>query len=629
MVRERSLGKEPLPEDRQGISGAGARYSSMQTTSGTAYTRQTHTGTPEQTIATETTSRTQQLHTATAESASVGIQPPTTKGGSLRQRMKWTHEMNRHVMRCYYIATKLETINSGYRPQLHTLFIDKYPQLANLTQQRLMDQKRTLVTNNRIPRYEIQNIKEEAARALNTETNNTTPITSPQTRTQTQVPQRIPEETELMDKHTPSPPPPQQSHQEKNIKEELIKQHTHWSQTNATERPRLPHLRINKTTTQTIETINKLIPTILNNNNNTIEELHIIIYSAAYTTLKLNKQTPIKKTNTTPRKPKWQIRIEKKIETLRQNIGRLTQYVKGNTSNKLTRKIQNILQNTENPETKLDTLKQKMTVYSTRLKRYKEANLRRQENNMFRNSERRFYSEIQNTETVKIIPPTKEQTTKYWSNIWENPINHNSNATWIKKEQDQFAHIETEQEVIITKAELENAIKKTHNWKAPGIDGIQNYWYKKLTATHEPLTHAINDIIHHPGKTPKFLTEGKTYIKPKNHNTQDPANYRPITFLPTIYKIITSIITQKIEAHLQTHNILTEQKGCRKNSRGCKEQRIIDTVIMKQAEEQQRNLHTCYIDYKKALDSVPHSWLQQTLEIYRIPHTIHTSSNTP
>ncbi|XP_078050794.1 uncharacterized protein LOC144477179 [Augochlora pura] len=39
---------------------------------------------------------------------------------------------------------------------------------------------------------------------------------------------------------------------------------------------------------------------------------------------------------------------------------------------------------------------------------------------------------------------------------------------------------------------------------------------------------------------------------------------------------------------------------------------------MKQAEKTQRNLHTCYIDYKKAFDSVPHSWLLKVLQIYKI-----------
>ncbi|KAL1448670.1 hypothetical protein WDU94_005640 [Cyamophila willieti] len=39
---------------------------------------------------------------------------------------------------------------------------------------------------------------------------------------------------------------------------------------------------------------------------------------------------------------------------------------------------------------------------------------------------------------------------------------------------------------------------------------------------------------------------------------------------------------------------------------------------MKQAETKQRNLNTCFIDYKKAFDSIPHSWLLRVLNIYRV-----------
>lgn len=115
------------------------------------------------------------------------------------------------------------------------------------------------------------------------------------------------------------------------------------------------------------------------------------------------------------------------------------------------------------------------------------------------------------------------------------------------------------------------------------------------------------------------MTEGVTYIKPKNNETQNPANYRPITCLPTLYKIITAVICQKINQHLSQHNILTEeQKGCREQSQGCKEQLTIDAVVMGQAVKECRNLHVTYIDYKKAYDSIPHSWLKKVLQIYKI-----------
>ncbi|KAL3289837.1 hypothetical protein HHI36_023228 [Cryptolaemus montrouzieri] len=61
-----------------------------------------------------------------------------------------------------------------------------------------------------------------------------------------------------------------------------------------------------------------------------------------------------------------------------------------------------------------------------------------------------------------------------------------------------------------------------------------------------------------------------------------------------------------------------EQKGCRKKHHGCKEQLIIDSVIMKQAYVGHQNVHSAFLDYMKAFDSTAHSWLVEVLQIYKI-----------
>jgi hypothetical protein len=82
---------------------------------------------------------------------------------------------------------------------------------------------------------------------------------------------------------------------------------------------------------------------------------------------------------------------------------------------------------------------------------------------------------------------------------------------------------------------------------------------------------------------------------------------------------MTSCIKVIIYDHCQKLNILNEeQKDCVKECFGCKEQLIIDTVIMEQARKNNRNIYTAFIDYKKAYDSVPHSWLIKILKIYKI-----------
>ena len=164
---------------------------------------------------------------------------------------------------------------------------------------------------------------------------------------------------------------------------------------------------------------------------------------------------------------------------------------------------------------------------------------------------------------------------------------------------------------------------KSSNWKAPGNDGIANFWLKNLSSVHEDLTIAYDDILKNPEKQPDWLTEGLTYLLPKTEEMNNPKNYRPITCLPTMYKILTSILTERTYAFLEENELLpTEQKGCKRGSYGCKDQLLINKMILENCARSKRNLSSAWIDYKKAFDSVPHSWIIKCLEMFKINPTV-------
>ena len=125
---------------------------------------------------------------------------------------------------------------------------------------------------------------------------------------------------------------------------------------------------------------------------------------------------------------------------------------------------------------------------------------------------------------------------------------------------------------------------------------------------HENITNCYNRAITNPETNPQWLTLRITYLLPKSKETNIPKNYRPITCLSTMYKILTSIVTERTYNFLDTNNILpSEQKGCKKGSYGCKDQLLINKMLLENSRTCHRNLSTAWIDYRKAFDSVPHT----------------------
>ena len=101
--------------------------------------------------------------------------------------------------------------------------------------------------------------------------------------------------------------------------------------------------------------------------------------------------------------------------------------------------------------------------------------------------------------------------------------------------------------------------------------------------------------------------------------TNNPKNYRPITYLATMYKILTYILTAYTHSFLVDSSLFPdEQKGCKRGSYGCKDQLLINKVILENCHNHNTNLSIAWIVYKKAFDSVPHSWIEKCLETFKI-----------
>ena len=139
------------------------------------------------------------------------------------------------------------------------------------------------------------------------------------------------------------------------------------------------------------------------------------------------------------------------------------------------------------------------------------------------------------------------------------------------------------------------------NWKSPGPGLVQGFWLKNFSSLHERVRLQLKECLD-SGFVPSWLARGRTSLLQKDKSKGNVAsNYRPITCLPLMWKLLTGVIADQIYAHLDQEKLLPEeQKGYRKGSSGTINLLYIDRVIIKEVKSRNKNLAMAWIDYKEA-----------------------------
>lgn len=179
---------------------------------------------------------------------------------------------------------------------------------------------------------------------------------------------------------------------------------------------------------------------------------------------------------------------------------------------------------------------------------------------MFKENRKKLFRKVLKEKNNSVNKtPNREELEGLWKKMLEEDVEHNPEAQWIDRN-DMRSTTEEMNWLNITSDEVKSSFNKSLVWKTPGPDGIPNYWLKKLTSIHKHLANCYNELMQNPEQTPFWLANGQTTLIPKNEHTDDPKNYRPITCLNTIYKNLTSIISERLYQHLQRNNMLPYQQ---------------------------------------------------------------------
>ena len=86
---------------------------------------------------------------------------------------------------------------------------------------------------------------------------------------------------------------------------------------------------------------------------------------------------------------------------------------------------------------------------------------------------------------------------------------------------------------------------------------------------------------------------------------------------------MTGIISTAMCDYLESNDRLpTEKKGCKRKSRGTKDQLLIDETVINYCKKRHTNLGTAWIDYKKAYDMTPQSRIVESLKLANVADNV-------
>ena len=90
-----------------------------------------------------------------------------------------------------------------------------------------------------------------------------------------------------------------------------------------------------------------------------------------------------------------------------------------------------------------------------------------------------------------------------------------------------------------------------------------------------------------------------------------------------MWKLLTGMVSEDMYCFMENENLLLEeQNGCRRKSRETKGQLLIDKTKLNDCRKRRTNLAMAWIDYRKAYDFVPHSWILECLDMLGIADNV-------
>ena len=140
------------------------------------------------------------------------------------------------------------------------------------------------------------------------------------------------------------------------------------------------------------------------------------------------------------------------------------------------------------------TLHQKITATSRKIARYTARSEGFYQNKLFATDQHKFYEFLSssNKTVIASVPNDRDVVKfKFWTILWGNDRPHNESTSWIGQVTTDLQNMSSQGQIHISTSTVSSAARKLNNWRAPGPDGIHNFWIKHFSHLHPCLAEQI------------------------------------------------------------------------------------------------------------------------------------------
>lgn len=167
----------------------------------------------------------------------------------------------------------------------------------------------------------------------------------------------------------------------------------------------------------------------------------------------------------------------------------------------------------------------------------------------------------------------------------------------------------------ITEAEIVEAARLLKNGKASGTDSICNEMLKNSINNIISCLLPLMNNIFASSYYPRLWAEVYIINLHKSGPPSDPFNYRGISIGNALAKLFNTIMNKRLVKYLVKHKIISKtQIGFLEGSRTADHLFTLKTIIDKYVKKAKKTIYLCFVDLKKAFDTVWHTGLLHKLQ---------------